>query len=172
MFGYIVTHREHHKYSDKELDPHSPHHMSLFQSWTLDLTDTGRWNLRNAKDWIKNKDVMNAHHYFFAYILAYCSILALIDPILIIYAYLVPASLCVWATGAFNTWGHGKGLKWLGYRTWDTKDESVNHHLVNLITFGEGWHNNHHNKPGAWHQGGEHWWEWDLNAWIIKLIKQ
>ena len=52
-------------------------------------------------------------------------ILALIDPMLIIYAY-ETASLCVWATGVFNTWGHGKGLKWLGYRTWDTNDESVN----------------------------------------------
>lgn len=171
VFGYIVTHREHHKHTDDALDPHSPHHMSTWRSWTLDLTDTGRWDLRNAKDWIKNKDVMDAHKYFFAYILAYCSILAVIDPMLVIYAYLVPASLCVWATGAFNTWGHGHGLQSLGYRTWDTQDNSVNHHLVNLITFGEGWHNNHHRNPGAWHQG-EQWWEWDLNAWIIKLIKE
>ena len=170
VFGYIVTHREHHKHTDDEHDPHSPHHMSLFQSWTLDLTDTGRWNLRNAKDWIKNKAVMNAHYYFFAYIIAYNVILAMIDPWLVLYAYLVPASLCVWATGAFNTWGHGKGLKQLGYRTWDTQDKSVNHHLVNLITFGEGWHNNHHKSPGSWHQGVQ-WWEWDLNAQIIKLIK-
>lgn len=171
VFGYIVTHREHHKHTDDGLDPHSPHHMSTLRSWTLDLTDTGRWDLRNAKDWIKNKDVMNAHKYFFAYILIYVIILALIDPMLVVYGYLVPASLCVWATGAFNTWGHGHGLKSLGYRTWETKDKSVNHHLVNLITFGEGWHNNHHNNPGAWHQG-EKWWEWDLNAWIIRLIKQ
>ena len=145
--------------------------MSLFQSWTLDLTDTGRWNLRNAKDWIKNKAVMNAHYYFFAYIIAYNVILAMIDPWLVLYAYLVPASLCVWATGAFNTWGHGKGLPQLGYRTWNTQDKSVNHHLVNLITFGEGWHNNHHHNPKDWHQGGYNWWEWDLNAQIIKLIK-
>ena len=171
VFGYIVTHREHHKHTDVQEDPHSPHHMSLFQSWTLDLTDTGRWNLRNAKDWIKNKAVMNAHYYFFAYIIAYNVILAMIDPWLVLYAYLVPASLCVWATGAFNTWGHGKGLTQLGYRTWDTQDKSVNHHLVNLITFGEGWHNNHHHNPKDWHQGGYNWWEWDLNAQIIKLIK-
>ena len=171
VFGYIVTHREHHKHTDDDLDPHSPHHMSTWRSWTLDLTDTGRWDLRNAKDWIKNKDVMNAHKYFFAYILLYIALLVIIDPMLVIYAYLVPASLCVWATGAFNTWGHGHGLRRLGYRTWDTQDKSVNHHLVNLITFGEGWHNNHHRNPGAWHQG-EKWWEWDLNAWIIRLIKQ
>lgn len=171
VFGYIVTHREHHKHTDDALDPHSPHHMSTWRSWTLDLTDTGRWDLRNAKDWIKNKDVMNAHKYFFAYILLYIALLVIIDPMLVIYAYLVPASLCVWATGAFNTWGHGHGLRRLGYRTWDTQDKSVNHHLVNLITFGEGWHNNHHRNPGALHQG-EKWWEWDLNAWIIRLIKQ
>tara|TARA_Y100000389_G_scaffold191678_1_gene218233 strand:+ start:5591 stop:6304 length:714 start_codon:yes stop_codon:yes gene_type:complete len=171
VFGYIVTHREHHKHTDDALDPHSPHHMSTWRSWTLDLTDTGRWDLRNAKDWIKNKDVMDAHKYFFAYIILYIALLLIIDPMLVIYAYLVPASLCVWATGAFNTWGHGHGLRSLGYRTWDTQDKSVNHHLVNLITFGEGWHNNHHRNPGAWHQG-EKWWEWDLNAWIIRLIRQ
>lgn len=171
VFGYIVTHREHHKHTDDALDPHSPHHMSTWRSWTLDLTDTGRWDLRNAKDWIKNKDVMNAHKYFFAYILLYIALLLALDPMLVIYAYLVPASLCVWATGAFNTWGHGHGLQSLGYRTWGTQDKSVNHHLVNLITFGEGWHNNHHRNPGAWHQG-EQWWEWDLNAQIIKLIRE
>lgn len=171
VFGYIVTHREHHKHTDDALDPHSPHHMSTWRSWTLDLTDTGRWDLRNAKDWIKNKDVMDAHKYFFAFILLYIALLSILDPMLIIYAYLVPASLCVWATGAFNTWGHGHGLQSLGYRTWNTRDKSVNHHLVNLITFGEGWHNNHHSNPGAWHQG-QQWWEWDLNAWIIKFIRE
>ena len=171
VFGYIVTHREHHKHTDDALDPHSPHHMSTWRSWTLDLTDTGRWDLRNAKDWIKNKDVMDAHKYFFAFILLYIALLSILDPMLIIYAYLVPASLCVWATGAFNTWGHGHGLQSLGYRTWNTRDKSVNHHLVNLITFGEGWHNNHHSNPSAWHQG-QQWWEWDLNAWIIKFIRE
>lgn len=171
IFGYIVTHREHHRHTDEQLDPHSPHHMSLWSSWTLGLTDTGRWDLRLAKDWIKHNGVMNSHKYFFAYVLFYVILLTMIDPWLVLYAYLVPASLCVWATGAFNTWGHGRGLKWLGYRTHDTNDQSTNHHLVNLITFGEGWHNNHHNNPSVWHQG-EQWWEWDMNAWLIKLIKQ
>ena len=171
VFGYIVTHREHHKHTDKEHDPHSPHHMTTWQSWTLDLTDTGRWDLRNAKDWIKHQGVMNAHKYFFAYILIYVIILSVINPWLVVYAYLVPASLCVFATGAFNTWGHGKGLRWLGYRNWSTTDQSRNHHLVNLITLGEGWHNNHHSKPGNWYQG-ERWWEWDLNGRIIQLIKR
>ena len=169
-FGYIVKHREHHKATDTAQDPHSPHHMSLWKSWTLGLKDE-TYDIKNARDWIRNNGVMHTHKYFFAYILLYVLLLGLINPILIIYAYLMPVSLCVFATGAFNTWGHGKGLRWLGYRTWDTNDQSRNHHLVNLITFGEGWHNNHHSNPSRWYQG-EQWWEWDLNGEIIKWIKQ
>ena len=169
-FGYIVKHREHHKATDTVQDPHSPHHMSLWKSWTLGLKDE-TYDIKNARDWIRNNSVMHTHKYFFAYILFYVLLLGLINPMLIIYAYLMPVSLCVFATGAFNTWGHGKGLRWLGYRNWSTNDQSRNHHLVNLITFGEGWHNNHHSNPGKWYQG-EQWWEWDLNGEIIKWIKQ
>lgn len=169
-FGYIIKHREHHKATDTSLDPHSPHHMSLWDSWTLRLKDE-EYDLKLGRDWIRNDGVIHTHKYFFGYVLVYVILLALIDPILIVYGYLMPVSMCVLATGAFNTWGHGKGLRWLGYRTWDTNDQSRNHHLVNLITFGEGWHNNHHCNPGLWHQG-QQWWEWDLNAWVIRLIKQ
>jgi len=168
-FGYIVKHREHHKATDTAQDPHSPHHMSLWKSWTLGLKDE-TYDIKNARDWIRNEGVMHTHKYFFAYILFYNLILYIIDPLLVVYAYLIPVSLCVWATGAFNTWGHGKGLRWLGYRNHSTKDQSRNHHLVNLITFGEGWHNNHHNNPSNYAQG-EKWWEWDINKWIIEAIK-
>ena len=170
VFGYIVLHRDHHKNTDTALDPHSPWHMSSFRNWSLDLTDSNRWNLILAKDWLKNKAILDSHKYFFGIVIVYCLLLALIDPMLIVYAYLAPASLCVWVTASFNTWGHGKGLGWLGYRTYNTDDRSTNHFLVNLLTLGEGWHNNHHNSPRSWKQG-EKWWEWDFNAQIIKLIR-
>jgi stearoyl-CoA desaturase (delta-9 desaturase) len=165
-----VKHREHHKASDTELDPHSPHHMSLWKSWTLGLKDE-KYNIKLGRDWMRNKGVMSTHKYFFAYTSVYTGVISLIDPWLWLYAYLIPVSLCVWATGAFNTWGHGKGLSKLGYRTWQTEDKSVNHHLVNIITFGEGWHNNHHKDPSNPVHGENRWWEWDLNAWIIRAIR-
>jgi len=169
-FGYVVKHREHHKASDTELDPHSPHHMSLWKSWTLGLKDE-KYNIKLGRDWMRNQGVMSTHKYFFAYTSVYTGVISLIDPWLWLYAYLIPVSLCVWATGAFNTWGHGKGLSKLGYRTWQTEDKSVNHHLVNIITFGEGWHNNHHKDPSNPVHGENRWWEWDLNAWIIRAIR-
>jgi stearoyl-CoA desaturase (delta-9 desaturase) len=39
-----------------------------------------------------------------------------------------------------------------------------------LLTFGEGWHNNHHLHPGDYRIGRK-WWEIDLGAYVIKLIK-
>jgi len=170
VFGYIIKHREHHKASDSDSDPHSPHHMSLWKSWTLGLKDD-QYDLRLAKDWIRNEALLHTHKYFFGYILVYVFLLALVNPWLVLYGYLAPVSLCVWATGAFNTWGHGKGLTWMGYRTYDTDDKSTNHWLVNIITFGEGWHNNHHNDPSLAYQGNK-WWEWDLNGLIIKVISK
>ena len=170
-FGYIIKHREHHIDTDGKGDPHSPHHMSLWKSWTLGLKDD-KYDLKLGKDWLRNTGLMNTHENFFGWIVFYNTILALIDPWLILYAYLMPVSLCVWATGAFNTWGHGKGLKMFGYRNWDTKDQSTNHHIVNLITFGEGWHNNHHQAPRDYVHDEQNWWEWDLNAWIIRAIKK
>ena len=95
--------------------------MSLWKSWTLGLKDD-KYDLKLGKDWLRNTGLMNTHENFFGWIVFYNTILALIDPWLILYAYLMPVSLCVWATGAFNTWGHGKGLKMFGYRNWDTQD--------------------------------------------------
>lgn len=42
------------------------------------------------------------------------------------------------------TWSVNSLAHVLGYRNYDTSDESRNNWFVALITFGEGWHNNHH----------------------------
>jgi stearoyl-CoA desaturase (delta-9 desaturase) len=40
---------------------------------------------------------------------------------------------------------------------------------VAILTFGEGWHNNHHAHPvSATH--GMAWWELDFNYWGIQLL--
>ncbi|EQD61005.1 Delta 9 acyl-lipid fatty acid desaturase, partial [mine drainage metagenome] len=44
-----------------------------------------------------------------------------------------------------------------------TRDDSRNNFLLALLTFGEGWHNNHHRFPGTARQGFR-WWEIDLTC--------
>ena len=86
------------------------------------------------------------------------------------------ASLLVWGlfvrlllvlhfTWFVNSWAH----MW-GYRTYETTDDSRNNWLVALLTFGEGWHNNHHAYPRMASQGHK-WWEVDPTFAVIRLMQ-
>jgi stearoyl-CoA desaturase (delta-9 desaturase) len=56
-----------------------------------------------------------------------------------------------------------------GRRRFPTKDDSRNNFLIALITFGEGWHNNHHYAPSSERQG-LYWWEIDLSHCILQVL--
>jgi stearoyl-CoA desaturase (delta-9 desaturase) len=56
-----------------------------------------------------------------------------------------------------------------GYRNYKTTDNSRNTWWVALLTFGEGWHNNHHaDQRAAAH--GHRWWEFDITYYTIKIM--
>jgi len=56
-----------------------------------------------------------------------------------------------------------------GSRRFDTRDDSRNNWWVALMTFGEGWHNNHHAHPvSARH--GLRWWEFDQSWITLKVL--
>jgi stearoyl-CoA desaturase (delta-9 desaturase) len=79
---------------------------------------------------------------------------------------IIPATISIWASTISNYMNH----KW-GYKTFVTTDNSRNNWLNAIFTFGEGWHNNHHARPGEWYFG-HRWWELDIGGQIIKLIKK
>ena len=56
-----------------------------------------------------------------------------------------------------------------GWRRYRTHDDSRNNPVLALLTFGEGWHNNHHHFPGAARQGF-YWWEIDLTYYGLRLL--
>jgi fatty-acid desaturase len=56
-----------------------------------------------------------------------------------------------------------------GSRRYDSEDTSTNNALVAIATFGEGWHNNHHQHPTS-ARAGEAWWEIDLFYNVIQLF--
>ena len=68
------------------------------------------------------------------------------------------------------TWLVNSATHIWGPRRFDTRDDSRNNWAVALITFGEGWHNNHHAHPTSARHGLA-WYEFDA-SWIhIKLLK-
>ena len=57
-----------------------------------------------------------------------------------------------------------------GSRRFNTRDDSRNSWWVALLTFGEGWHNNHHAHPTSARHGLA-WYEFDI-SWIqIRILK-
>ena len=59
----------------------------------------------------------------------------------------------------------------MGTQRYDTGDDSRNSLLLALITFGEGWHNNHHRYPVAARQGF-FWWEVDITYYGLQILEK
>jgi stearoyl-CoA desaturase (delta-9 desaturase) len=68
------------------------------------------------------------------------------------------------ATFTINSLAHR-----FGTRRYATHDDSRNNLWLALLTFGEGWHNNHHRYPSAARQGFRRW-EIDLSYYGLRLL--
>lgn len=65
-----------------------------------------------------------------------------------------------------STWFINSVTHVWGYRTFDSNDNSRNLWWAAILTYGEGWHNNHHAYPNV-AKAGWRWWEFDPTWWII-----
>ncbi len=75
------------------------------------------------------------------------------------------STVALWhATFTVNSLAHS-----FGSRRYATRDRSRNNLWLALLTFGEGWHNNHHHFPGAARQGF-YWWEIDLTYYALRAL--
>lgn len=161
---WTAIHRQHHRYTDKTLDPHSPIHQGFFKVQFLIMLS--KPNIRYVPDLLRSKFHVQMHNYYWLVHLIYVAICLLIDPFAVVYAYLIPALLFWHAGGLINTMGH----KW-GYKNFQVDDSSVNNPLTGYLAGGEGWHNNHHANPKNYSFSVK-WWEFDLAGIYIRLIKK
>jgi stearoyl-CoA desaturase (delta-9 desaturase) len=161
---WAAIHREHHRYTDKEKDPHSPKYHSFFKIQFLSMLD--KPNIRYVPDLLRSKFHLWIHQYYWIINIIYVTIIMILDPFAIIYAYFVP-TLMVWHAGSLiNTLNHTHG-----YRNYDTTDISTNNLITGYLVGGEGWHNNHHAMPSN-PSFKKNWWEFDLGYFIINLVKK
>ncbi|MCM8795056.1 MAG: fatty acid desaturase [Candidatus Omnitrophica bacterium] len=168
---WVAIHRVHHANSDTANDPHSPNkgfwwaHMGWLFAFDETLDDYKKY--RNFAPDLANDPVyrfMNATHGWYQLILA--------------------VLLYLWGGWSFVLWGvvirvvfmwhctwlvNSAAHVW-GYRTWAAGDQSTNNWWVALVTYGEGWHNNHHAFPrSAAH--GLRWWELDLTYLTVRTLR-
>ena len=72
--------------------------------------------------------------------------------------------------GLHATWLVNSATHMWGARRFNTRDDSRNNWWVALITFGEGWHNNHHAHPTSARHGLA-WYELDHSWILIKFLR-
>lgn len=164
---WTAVHRDHHRHSDTDSDPHNPNRGILkflqMQFFSM-LVPSGP---RYVPDLLRDPLHQKFHKYYWLIHLTYAVFLFLIDPFAIVYAYLVPCFILWHVMSALGTFAHNTKF---GTQPLSQKDKSTNLWLLGWLAFGEGWHNNHHSQASDW-QFGKSRWEFDLSAKIIRLIK-
>jgi len=83
---------------------------------------------------------------------------------LVVWGFILSTVILYHSTFLVNSVAHVWGNK-----RYKTDDSSRNNFLIALLTFGEGWHNNHHHYPGSARQGF-YWWEIDLTYYILRIM--
>lgn len=183
---WVANHRKHHKLSDQPGDPHSPREGAWWSHinwlfWRLPGEEQEVHLRRWAPDMMKDPMIVWIGRLFIP--------IHVVTGLMMMgagYMYgewvshstgpAMAASFVVWgiflrlAFVLHSTWFVNSASHIWGYTNYETTDDSKNNWWVALITYGEGWHNNHHAYPRmALH--GHKWWEVDLTWAAIRLMR-
>lgn len=163
--GWVFVHRQHHKHTDQIGDPHSPVLLGPVGAFIGDYS--GQFNKWSVKDVINNPVHRFMHEYYIAIVLGTLLMLLLIDINLAIHLMLIPIFFNTMASRLSNWIDHDSrfGTRCSTY----SKDQSHNVWWWSMLTFGEGWHNNHHAFPGSW-KIGISWWQFDPGKYVIQIL--
>ena len=167
ILWWAAQHREHHRHSDLKQDIHSPWQRGFWWShvgWILS-NEHDNYDARKVADMARYPELrwLDRYHWLPTIVFAAC-ILWAGGRGAFVWGYVVSTVLLYHCTFAINSLAH-----LFGSRRFDTPDHSRNNWLLALVTFGEGWHNNHHFAMGSCRQGFR-WWEVDLTYGVLRLL--
>lgn len=170
--SWVATHRVHHANSDQQGDPHSTRlgfswaHVEWLFKPNPNIPKTPEEYRRYCPDLWNEPFYRGLHHVHLPLQIALAALLFALGgwPFVIwgIFGRLVFAY--------HTTWLVNSATHMFGYRTYNTMDRSTNSWWVALLSFGEGWHNNHHAFPYSARHGIA-WYEIDLTWWTIRLLR-
>ncbi len=179
---WAATHRNHHRFSDRPEDVHSPRTRGFFWAhcgWILASrhTETDAARVRDLSRFPELRWLDRLH---FVLPLVAAGLLFLLGwrlgvshPALrttglqmLVWGFAISTVLLYHGTWSVNSVVH----LW-GRRRFDTDDGSRNNLWVALATCGEGWHNNHHRFPASERQGF-YWWEIDVTHVVLSALSR
>jgi stearoyl-CoA desaturase (delta-9 desaturase) len=171
---WVSTHRIHHQFSDREGDPHTPRDGKWWShiTWMLvgnatqcSLAECHRYSPDLMKDpflvWLSKNNVVPS-------LIVGALLFALGGLPFLLWGLFFRITIGLHATWLVNSLTH-----FWGSRRFQTRDDSRNNWFVALVSFGEGWHNNHHAHPTSARHGLA-WYELDMSwmmIWFLKAIR-
>jgi len=170
---WVAVHRKHHRFTEQDGDPHSPHVYGIGQvffrgaglyheaSKDKDMVDT--YGVGTPSDWME-------HNIYTPHSRLGIGILFVLNTVIfgwwgVLIWGVQMLWIPFWAAGVINGIGH-----WWGYRNGETKDHSRNIVPWDIVVGGECLHNNHHLDP-ANPRLSLRWWEFDAGWMYITILK-
>ncbi len=185
VFHWVAMHRRHHQHSDQADDPHSPHrfgntffgviggwwHSHVGWLFTPDPPNLERY----VGDLKKDAGLVRIDRLFVLWVLLGLAIPAIVGGLLtwswwgVLLGFLWGGLVRIFVVHHV-TWSINSVCHMWGQRPYRSRDESRNNVIFGFLSFGEGWHNNHHAFPTS-ARHGLHWWQLDI-TWIVIRVLQ
>jgi stearoyl-CoA desaturase (delta-9 desaturase) len=177
---WAAHHRHHHRYSDRKEDIHSPVVHGFWWShvgWILStrnfptrlplIGDFARFpelKFLDRFDLLIPLLLAGSLYGAGALLESHAPGLGTTGPQMLVWGFFLSTTLLFHATSTINSLDHLVGSK-----RYATGDESRNNVWLAFLTFGEGWHNNHHHYAISARQGF-FWWEVDLTYYALVVL--
>ena len=169
---WVATHRMHHKFTETEQDPHTTNKGFWWAQigwivWGTAQDHDKKTLQKYVPDLMKDKGHALISRFYYVPIIVSALILFAIGG----------WSMVVWGVfarvvvGWHTTWFVNSLSHIYGKRPHETGDDSTNNWFVALLTFGEGWHNNHHAFPTSARHGLD-WYQFDMNWIAIRIFEK
>lgn len=187
LLFWCSCHREHHKHSDREGDPHSPHlhgegplaaikgFLHAHFGW-IAFAGGYKYKASAVRDLYADEDVRFVDHYYLLWVFLGLALPALAGGLYhqsiegavmgFFWGGVVRIALSHHFTWSINSFGH-----LFGDKPFVTGDESRNNFFLAIISMGEGWHNNHHAFPQS-ARHGLHWWQFDTSYVVLRILEK
>jgi stearoyl-CoA desaturase (delta-9 desaturase) len=182
---WAAIHRRHHKFSDTEDDPHSPHfhgpgikgmllglwHAHVGWLFVHEVTD---WH-RYIPDLLRDRRLFQVNRLYFVWLLAGVVVPGVVGGLLaqswhgalsgLLWGGLVRVFFVHHVTWSVNSICH-----YYGTQPFESRDEARNNPWLSLLSLGESWHNNHHAFPSS-AINQLRWWQVDVCGGFIRALE-
>jgi stearoyl-CoA desaturase (delta-9 desaturase) len=168
---WVATHRVHHQKSDREGDPHTPREGTWWAHMGWIITGQGLHHdadvlARYAPDLSRDRvHVWLSNYHWTSNVIVGLALLAFGG-----WSYVMWGIFFRTTFGLHCTWLVNSATHLWGSRRFQTRDDSTNNWWVALLSFGEGWHNNHHAHPTSARHGLA-WYEVDWTWMCIRTLQ-